>query len=194
MPAEPGIDDDRVLVDRARAGDAQAFGTIVRRYERRAIGIARTLGGSHADAEDVAQEAFVRAYRALRQFRGQSTFRTWLFQIVANTARTHRARRRSRLEITGEPDDQVTAAVERASSGDRIEDAVIARDEVRRALASVPAELREAVVLRDIEGLDYREIADLLDVPIGTVESRIFRGRARLRAALRPDGSEGRTR
>ena len=176
-------DDDVDLVARARAGDLDAFGTLVTRHQDRLVRFVRAMMSSAPDrdaAEDVAQEAFLRAYRALGQFRGQSSFRTWLYQIATNVARTHSAKRRDRKE-TQEPD----APHERdRPSGENIERRVIAHDQLRRALAELPDDWREALVLRDIEGLEYKEIADLLKIPMGTVESRIFRGRQRLKAAL----------
>jgi len=186
--AEPGrVDDDQAVVDRARAGDDQAFGLLVRKYQHRALTIARALGADPAEAEDVAQDAFLRAYRGLARFRGASTFRTWLVQVVTNTARTHRRQRTARRETSADEGEMPIA--ERLPDPANLEHATIARDRVARALAALPVDLREAVVLRDVEGLDYREIAEVLGVPIGTVESRIFRGRARLRAAL-TDGAQ----
>lgn len=178
------MDEDRALVDRARRGDGEAFGELVLKYQHRIVNFARALVAETADAEDVAQEAFLRAYRALGQFRGQSTFKTWLYQIAANTARTHAGRRRARREQ--QPDaaadsGQDWASVESAGS---VESSVIDRDRIDRALATLPIELRETIVLRDVEGLEYREIAVALDIPIGTVESRIFRARQRLRELL----------
>ena len=178
--ASRDVESDHTLVDRARRGDQEGCRLLVERYERRVIGLAYGLLGDRSDAEDVAQEAFLRAFRGLRSFRGQSAFKTWLFTIVVNTARSHRQSRERRREEAsgGAVDFETTAAPESLDSQ------VIARDRVRQAMATLPRELREAVVLRDVQGLEYREIAEALDVPIGTVESRIFRGRARLRQAL----------
>jgi len=176
-------DDDLDLVAKARAGDLDAFGTLVTRHQHRLVRFVRVMMSSAPDrdaAEDVAQEAFLRAYRALGQFRGQSTFRTWLYQIATNVARTHSAKRRDRKE-TQEPETQYERD---RPSGENIERRVIAHDQLRQALQELPDDWREAVVLRDIEGLEYKEIAELLKIPIGTVESRIFRGRQRLKAAL----------
>jgi RNA polymerase sigma-70 factor (ECF subfamily) len=173
-------DPDRALVDRVRRGDDEGCRLLVEKYERRVVALAWGLVGNRADAEDIAQDTFLRACRGLATFRGQSTFRSWLFQIAINAARTFRRTRVARHEDTtadGYDFDQSPAP-------GNLERAVIARDEVRRALAALPEDLRQAVVLRDVEGLDYREIAVALAVPIGTVESRIFRGRARLRRAL----------
>lgn len=179
-------DEDQSLVDRARGGDDEAFGVLVEKYQHRMVNVARHLMSNSADAEDVAQEAFLRAHRALRSFRGASRFQTWLYQIVTNTARSALGSRRGRPDAAANP--SATPIDEGLRSAEDVERSVVSRDQVERALAALPDELREAVVLRDVEGLDYREIAVLLDVPIGTVESRIFRGRARLRASLRPAG------
>ena len=176
-------DEDLDLVARARSGDLDAFGTLVNRHQHRLVSFVRLMMSSAPDrdaAEDVAQEAFLRAYRALGQFRGQSTFRTWLYQIATNVARTHSAKRRDRKE-TQEPE---TSYERDRPSEENIERRVIAHDQLRRALRELPDDWREALVLRDIEGLEYKEIADLLEIPMGTVESRIFRGRQRLKAAL----------
>ena len=184
-PGAPGTDPDRALVDRARRGDIGAFETLVRTHQHRAVNFARALMSDAADAEDVAQDAFLRAYRGLRSFRGTSSFKTWLYQIVTNTARTHLARRRNRGDRGGGDTTAASEATREPAAPDDVERDAIARDEIDRALATLPAEQREAVVLRDVEGLEYAEIAAALGVPIGTVESRLFRGRARLRSALR---------
>ena len=172
-------DEDHDLVQATQHGDQDAFGRLVRKYQHRVVALASGLLADRSDAEDVAQEAFFRAYKGLAHFRGASQFRTWLFQVVVNTARTYRRRQRTRVETA--VDDH---AMERAEGTDRVETAVVVRDEITRALATLPADMREAVLLRDVEGLDYREIAELLALPIGTVESRIFRGRQQLRRAL----------
>ena len=176
-------DDDLDLVARARAGDLEAFEALVTRHQHRLVGFVRLMMSSAPDreaAEDVAQEAFLRAYRSLTQFRGQSSFRTWLYQIATNVARTHSAKGRDRKEVQ-EP--EAPHARERPSE-ENVERRVIAHDQLRRALAELPDDWRETLVLRDIEGLEYKEIAEMLKIPIGTVESRIFRGRQRLKAVL----------
>jgi RNA polymerase sigma-70 factor (ECF subfamily) len=188
------MDADLELVGTARDGDVEAFEALVRRHQHRLVHYARLMVSNPSDAEDVAQEALLRAYRSLKQFRGQSTFKTWLYQIATNVARTHLARRRDRQEVQ-EPDATAdtgadhrrgrTGAPREQASAENLERRVIAHDQLRRALADLPVEWKEAVVLRDIEGLDYREIAAVLNIPMGTVESRIFRGRQRLKAALK---------
>ncbi len=188
------MDVDLELVGKAREGDVEAFEALVRRHQHRLVHFARLMVSNPSDAEDVAQETLLRAYRSLRQFRGQSAFRTWLYQIATNVARTQLAKRRDRHEVQEsepaqgghgrEPHDRGSAPRERASD-ENLERRVIAHDQLRRALEDLPADWREAVVLRDIEGLDYKEIAKLLGIPMGTVESRIFRGRQRLKATLK---------
>jgi RNA polymerase sigma-70 factor (ECF subfamily) len=183
MAREPDrVDEDGGLVDRARRGDGDAFGQLVLKYQHRAVNFARGILLQSADAEDVAQDAFIRAYRGLGRFHGDSSFRTWLYQIIVNVARTHRRRGLARREETEAGSEQ---PLDTRPAGDDVERQVIDRDQLDRALASLSEPLREAILLRDVEGLDYREIAMALSVPIGTVESRIFRGRAQLRAALR---------
>jgi RNA polymerase sigma-70 factor, ECF subfamily len=187
--AGPEADRDQALVDRARRGDADAFGDLVRAYQHRIVNFTRAMLTDAADAEDVAQEAFLRAYRGLRGFRGGSSFKTWLYQIAANTARTHLARRRDRPEQAAGDPAATPEAFGQPATGEDVETAVIHRDRLDRALQALPEDMRLAVVLRDVQGLDYAEIAETTGVPIGTVESRIFRGRARLRALI--TGSDG---
>lgn len=189
-PATPP-DPDLALVDRARQGDADAFGLLVRAYQHRLVNFAGAMLGNAADAEDVAQEAFLRAWRSIGGFRGGSSFKTWLYQIAANAARTSRTRRRGRPE---EPRGDAAATPEafgQPRAADDVEAAVVDRDRLDRALQALPEEWRAAVVLRDVEGLEYAEIARALQVPIGTVESRIFRGRARLRALIAESAGAG---
>lgn len=170
------MDADRALVEAAAAGSREAFDELMCRHQTAILNLIRALVAD-ADADDLAQEAFVRAWRGLRRFRGDSSFRTWLYRVAINVARTARGRERNLLRWlrpaadAGEPE-----------SGEEPIDAILARRQaVERALQSLPGDLRAAVTLRDLQGLEYREIAEILDVPIGTVESRIFRARQRLR-------------
>jgi RNA polymerase sigma-70 factor, ECF subfamily len=183
------VDADRGLVDAAAAGSREAFDELVLRYQGPVLNLVRAMTGGDSDADDLAQEAFVRAWRSVGAFRSDSTFRTWLFGIAINVVRTHRGKRSRLRQLfwspskTGEPSQD---PLERASVDDGIEAPLAMRQAIDRALATLPDDMRAAVVLRDVQGLEYREIADALDLPMGTVESRIFRARQRLRPLLAP--------
>jgi RNA polymerase sigma-70 factor (ECF subfamily) len=170
-------------------GDRVAFETLVLRHQSRINRVVRLLAGSDwPDAEDLTQDTFIRAYRAIAQFRGDSTFRTWLHRIALNVIWSHRARRRNgarlvALEPTSETERHIAAT---ATPGDDPEAALIRRQAIDHALATLSAEARVVVILRDIQGLGYHEIATITGVPIGTVESRLFRARRRLRPLLDP--------
>jgi RNA polymerase sigma-70 factor, ECF subfamily len=180
------VDPDRELVERARDGSQEAFADLVRRYQVRIFNLARVSTRNDADAEDVAQEIFIRVYRGLRSFRGDSAFRTWLYRIAVNATRTHAGR----PSLLGwfkrvEPEDVGGAdPLEALPAPDAVEDSVAYREAIDHALGRLSRDLRMAVTLRDIEGLEYREIAEVLGVPIGTVMSRISRGREKLRPIL----------
>jgi RNA polymerase sigma-70 factor (ECF subfamily) len=188
-------DADRSLVERAQAGDSRAFEMLVVKYQRR---IERLISRMVRDADlvqDVAQETFIRAYRALPQFRGESAFYTWLYRIAVNTAKktlvdlkrdpvsTDSARARS-----GE-DDETYRTDHELSDGETPE-ALLASKEiaatVNAAIDALSEDLRQAITLREIEGLSYEEIADVMNCPIGTVRSRIFRAREAIASRLRP--------
>ena len=185
MADTPKEDPDQALLTAARRGDLDAFETLVKRHETVVYNLVRTLVGNRADVEDIAQEAFVRAYRFLKQFRGDSTFRTWLFRVVVNTTRSYQGRRTRQQKVWGDSGEGTAASLsERLPDPTSLEDTYLRRDVIARALATLPADMRESLVLRDVHGLDYHEIAVAMDVPLGTVESRIFRARQRLRPLL----------
>ena len=192
------MDADRELVERAAGGSREAFDELVRRHEGAIVSLARALTRGSADAEDIAQEVFLRAWRSLGGFRGDSTFRTWLHRVAVNVIHSHTGRlaRIGRLLpiVRGATTDAGEAGdpIERAPARTDLEAETLLRDAIDRALASLPDELRIAVTLRDVQGLEYQEIAQVLGVPIGTVESRIFRGRQRLKPLLAPLRQEGR--
>ena len=183
------VDPDRAAVDDARAGDTGAFEALVLRYQARIVNYASAMVHDPGVAEDVAQETFVRAWRGLDRFRGESSFRTWLYRVATNVARTH-ADRRGRQACTADRslDDETEPlhAGNVPSAGPDVETALVTREAIDHALAELPDELRVALVLRDVEGLDYKEIAAVTGAPMGTVESRIFRARRRMRTLLRP--------
>jgi RNA polymerase sigma-70 factor (ECF subfamily) len=181
------VDADRELVERAAAGSREAFDELVRRHHVSIVSLARALTSGSADAEDIAQEVFLRVWRGLRGFRGESAFRTWLHRVAVNVIHSHHGRvtRIRRMFLAPSADaESAGTPIERAPDSVDVESDVMLRDSIDKALATLPEELREAVTLRDIQGLDYREIATVLGVPIGTVESRIFRGRQRLKPLL----------
>jgi RNA polymerase sigma-70 factor (ECF subfamily) len=175
-------DPDRPLVARAAAGDRDAFTELVKRHQSRVYNLAITLGVTRNDAEDVAQDVFIRVYRGLGRFRGDALFRTWLYQVTINAVRSHLAAAGARTLGAPTRDDEDAPA--EPAVDDPFARRLADRQVIDRALAALPDEWREAVTLRDVEGLSYREIAELTGTPLGTVESRIFRARQQLRGAL----------
>jgi RNA polymerase sigma-70 factor, ECF subfamily len=185
--------DDAALIERCRAGDVAAFEPLVEKYRQRVWRLAYTTLRDREEAWDVAQEAFIRAYQALPSFRGQSAFYTWLYRIVMNVA-TDRARSRGAqgraFGTERVPEEEWERVLPDDNPGDEAPDAAAARREQRQkivqALDTLPEHHRKIVMLSDLEGLSYREIADTLEIPMGTVMSRLHNARKRLRDALRP--------
>ena len=186
-------DPDALEVDRARAGDEAAFETLVARHERAVWSVARRLLGHDEDAFDAVQDTFLRVFRALPRFRGEATFRTWVIGIAINVCRSRRASaewRRRRLTDELAPADPASGRAVERPLADRSPgpEAAAHAGELRaaldRALAALSRAHREIVVLREVEGLDYDELARALGCRVGTVRSRLARARAALRAAL----------
>jgi RNA polymerase sigma-70 factor (ECF subfamily) len=177
------VDPDRELVQAAAAGSREAFNELVRRHQVAIVAFVRALLSGRGDAEDLAQEVFVRAWKSLHAFRGESTFRTWLHRVAINVARTRQSEQGRWLRLFTPMREE---APEPPSAEEPVDAALARRQVIDRALAALPDDLRVAVTLRDMQGLEYREIAALLGVPIGTVESRIFRARQRLKPLLAP--------
>ena len=182
---------DHELVGQARAGNGAAFGEIVERHKDRLHNTVYRLVGSAEDARDLVQDTFVKAYENLEHFRGSSSLYTWLFRIAVNTSLSHR-RKRKWVQMgspAGSDDDSNPGdAVIDPASADPADPLVAAETEalVQEAIDSLDEEHRTVVVLRDIQHCDYHEIAEILDVPPGTVKSRLHRARLMLRDKLRP--------
>jgi RNA polymerase sigma-70 factor (ECF subfamily) len=189
-------DADAPLIERVKAGDVKAFEMLVVKYQRR---IERLIGRMVRDVDlvpDIAQETFIRAYRAIPQFRGESAFYTWLYRIAVNTAK------KALMQLKRDPlvtesarasrddDDESSSRVENELSDGETPESVLASKQIASAvnfaIEALSDDLRQAITLREIEGLSYEEIAELMNCPIGTVRSRIFRAREAIAARLRP--------
>ena len=183
---------DTELVASARAGDANAMDQLLRRHYDRVHAICRRIAGGTRDADDAAQEAMIRVGRSIDRFDGRSSFGTWIYRIATNTALNELRKRKRRPQLHVVDDDDAARPREPVDElAHRHVDGVVDRIAIDAALAALPPEFRAAVVLRDVGDLDYAEIAEALDVPVGTVKSRIARGRRLLIEQLgnpdRPD-------
>jgi RNA polymerase sigma-70 factor (ECF subfamily) len=183
---------DQQLVERVQRGDKQAFGLLVQKYQRKLGRLLSRFIRDQAEVEDVVQEAFIKAYRALPNFRGESAFYTWLYRIGINTAKNYLVAMGRRPQTSNEIEVE---DAENFEDGDELRTVDTPETElmtkeiaktVQLAIESLPEDLRTAIVLREIEGLSYEEIATMMDCPIGTVRSRIFRARESIAERLRP--------
>jgi len=190
-----GDNPDAPLVERVLAGDKRAFDVLVLKYQRRIERLIARMVRDHALVEDIAQETFLRAYRALHQYRGDAQFYTWLYRIAINTAKKfllERKRDPLTMLVSQENDDEKDETFRHQNEpiSEETPDSVLAARQIAAAveagLAALPEDLRQAVTLREIEGLSYEEIATLMNSPIGTVRSRIFRAREAISSRLRP--------
>jgi len=183
--------DDAELVTRVQAGERAAFDVLVLRYQQKVMNLVMRYVRNRAEAEDVTQEAFLKAYRALPSFRGDSAFYTWLYRIAINTAKnTLTADKRRPAEYELDALEHAQQAPPAALRDDETPERLALSEEIRTtvsaAMAALPADLRTAIVLREIDGLSYEEIAATMDCPVGTVRSRIFRARDAIDRELRP--------
>lgn len=183
---------DQQLVERAQRGDKQAFELLVMKYQRKLARVIGRMVRNAAELDEVTQEAFIKAYRSLPSFRGESAFYTWLYRIAINCAKNYLVARKRHLPALSDldNDDAETAdASEMVSDINTPETELENRqiiESVNKTLEGLPGEIAMAITLREIEGLSYEEIADIMNCPIGTVRSRIFRGRDAIAAQLRP--------
>ena len=188
-------DVDAPLIDRVKQGDVKAFEMLVVKYQRRVERLVARMVRDVDIVQDITQETFIRAYRAIPQFRGESAFYTWLYRIAVNTAK------KALLQLKRDPlvtesarlsreEDDETSRLENELTDGETPDAVLASKQVARAVnlavESLSEDLRQAITLREIEGLSYEEIAEMMNCPIGTVRSRIFRAREAIAQRLRP--------
>ena len=174
-------DGDQQLVERAQKGDTRAFDLLVLKYQGRVANLVSRYVSNAAEVEDVTQEAFIKAYRALPKFRGDSAFYTWLYRIAANAAKNHLValgRRPSSDQVIDEAEQfDLPGKLKDHESPDAVLMGMELEQAVNSAIDSLPEELKAALTLREFEGLSYEEIAEILSCPIGTVRSRIFRAR-----------------
>ncbi|XVJ68886.1 MAG: RNA polymerase sigma factor RpoE [Rhizobacter sp.] len=188
-------DVDAPLIERVKQGDVKAFEMLVVKYQRRVERLVARMVRDVDIVQDITQETFIRAYRAIPQFRGESAFYTWLYRIAVNTAK------KALLQLKRDPlvtesarlsrdEDDETSRVENELTDGETPDAVLASKQVARAVnlavEALSEDLRQAITLREIEGLSYEEIAEMMNCPIGTVRSRIFRAREAIAQRLRP--------
>jgi len=189
---EPGkADSDQSLVERVQRGDKGAFDLLVRKYQHKIVKLVTRYVHDSTEALDVAQEAFIKAYRAIHGFRGDSAFYTWLYRIAINTAKNHLVAEGRRpldhgMDLQDPEQYEMQARLRDVDTPERL----LLTDEIQRtveqAIEDLPEDLRTAIVLREIEGMSYEQIAEAMSCPVGTVRSRIFRAREAIDEKLRP--------
>lgn len=182
---------DQLLVERVQQGDKSAFDVLVLKYQHKIVKLVMRYVRDHSEALDVSQEAFLKAYRALPGFRGDSAFYTWLYRIAINTAKNYLvAAKRRPLEYDLDPQDpeqyDTHARLKDIETPEGLALSNEIRTTVNRAIDQLPDDLRTAIILREIEGMSYDEIAQTMECPVGTVRSRIFRAREAIDKRLRP--------
>lgn len=182
---------DQQLVARVQKGDRRAFDLLVIKYQHRVVALVSRFIPDFAEAQDVTQEAFIKAYRALPNFRGDSQFYTWMYRIAVNTAKNYLVSRNRRTPIRDiDVDDAEFFADEGNMKDVASPDKLIARDQLQQAvfdaISALPEDLRMAITLREMDGLSYEDIAQVMNCPIGTVRSRIFRAREAIEKKMQP--------
>jgi RNA polymerase sigma-70 factor (ECF subfamily) len=182
---------DQLLVERVQKGEKRAFDLLVGKYQHKIVSLILRYVPDHAEAQDVAQEAFIKAYRAIGRFRGDSAFYTWIYRIAINTAKNYlvsQSRRPPSSDIDAQDAEQFQVDTRLKDRGSPEHE--LLREEIERtineAISALPEDLRVAITLRELEGMSYEEIASTMECPIGTVRSRIFRAREAIDNRLRP--------
>ncbi|WP_295362975.1 RNA polymerase sigma factor RpoE [uncultured Succinivibrio sp.] len=173
---------DEAIVKRVQQGDVSAYNILVIKYQHKVAQIISKFVGNSADVNDVAQEAFIKAYKAINNFRGESSFYTWLYRIVVNAAKTYlesNSKRKNHIDVDSEEFQSIDSqgVLTSRESPDKIIESQELQQVILSAMSELPEELRQAIMLREVEGMSYEDMADLLQIPIGTVRSRIFRAR-----------------
>ncbi|MBP8127424.1 MAG: RNA polymerase sigma factor RpoE [Aeromonadaceae bacterium] len=182
---------DQQLIERIQRGDKNAFNLLVRKYQHKVVSLVSRYVNNPGDIPDVAQEAFIKAYRAIPDFRGESAFYTWLYRIAVNTAKNYivaQGRRPPDMDVDSQDAETYDGAesLHEVANPENLMLSDEIRAEVASALASLPEDLRTAITLREIEGLSYEEIAEVMECPVGTVRSRIFRAREAIDKRIQP--------
>ncbi len=191
MTAQTAPDNDHQLVKRVQQGDKRAFDLLVLKYQHKIISVVHRYVRDSADVQDVVQEAFIKAYRALESFRGDSAFYTWMYRIAINTAKNHlisRGRRPPASDVDIE-DAEYFAGNDNLQDFNTPESSLFCdqlQAAVDKAVSQLPEDLRTAVTLREMDGLSYEEIAEIMKCPVGTVRSRIFRAREAIDKVVKP--------
>ena len=191
MAVEQESESDKVLVKRVQQGDKRAFDLLVLKYQHKILILVSRYVNDNGEIQDITQEAFIKAYRALPNFRGESGFYTWLYRIAINTAKNHLVSRGRRPPATDvDIDNSENYEVQGVLKDSAGPEELLHRDEVQSAVFSaikqLPEDLRVAVTLRELEGLSYEDIAEVMDCPVGTVRSRIFRAREAIDKKVMP--------
>ena len=182
---------DQLLVERVQGGDRTAFDTLVRKYQHKIVKLVSRYVYEPAEALDIAQETFIKAYRALPRFRGDSAFYTWLYRIAINTAKNHLVAEGRRpvdqqMDLQDPEQYDLNARLKEVATPESLLHTDEIQATVEAAIQDLPEELRTAIVLRELEGMSYEEIAAAMDCPVGTVRSRIFRAREAITIRLQP--------
>lgn len=182
---------DQLLVERVQKGDKRAFDLLVGKYQHKIVSLISRYVSDHAEALDVAQEAFIKAYKAIGRFRGDSAFYTWMYRIAINTAKNHlvsQSRRPPLSDVDAQDAEQFQVDTRLKDRGSPEHELLKEEIEttIHAAISDLPDDLRVAITLREMEGMSYEDIATTMDCPIGTVRSRIFRAREAIDGRLRP--------